>query len=430
MGFLNETGLQRVWEHILAKLNLKADKTEIEALQTALDSKSDWNQNDTTAVDYIKNRTHWEEEEVTYSFEHTFTWNEEEWEYPAVENNGFQLVDGVIYTVTINEVTLPCKAKENDLYFLPSNPEASLRYPTDEETAYGVVQYGDYRFACLSDGTLWLSGFGYSEVHSSPLQPLDSVNVSITGTAGGIHKLSSKFLNIDNEVVAESENPVSGMAVFNYVAENSRTQPDWNQHDETQPDYVKNRTHWEKTEIVTLLDNQVLTYDYGSIEYFVSSNHEIVLISGVTYDVTIDGITLQCEAYGDYGDLISFDFGFSEDLSYQGVYDSYDGYFTIIDDNWASDDPDYAPKEQITVSIVGPNHQVKTLPSYFLNLEEEEAKRQLSKISVPLTGGTMKGVLYAGSSFQRPEASLLRNSKILSSEKTPTTNGEIYWTYE
>lgn len=157
--------------------------------------QSDWNQNDTTAVDYIKNRTHWEEEEVTYSFEHTFTWDEEEWEYPAVENNGFQLVDGVIYTVTIDEITLPCKAKENNLYFLPSNPEASLRYPTDEETAYGVVQYGDYQLG-LSDGTLWIWGFGYADNHFSPQQPLDSVNVSITGTAGGIHKLDNRFLDI------------------------------------------------------------------------------------------------------------------------------------------------------------------------------------------------------------------------------------------
>lgn len=45
------------------------------------------------------------------------------------------------------------------------------------------------------------------------------------------------------------------------------------------------------------------------------------------------------------------------------------------------------------------------------------------------TGGTFTGAVYAGSSYQSYSSSLLRNSKLVSSDTTPTVNGEINWTY-
>ena len=44
-------------------------------------------------------------------------------------------------------------------------------------------------------------------------------------------------------------------------------------------------------------------------------------------------------------------------------------------------------------------------------------------------GGTFNGSVYAGSGHQDYDVSLLRNSKLVSSETTPTYNGEIYWVY-
>lgn len=49
--------------------------------------------------------------------------------------------------------------------------------------------------------------------------------------------------------------------------------------------------------------------------------------------------------------------------------------------------------------------------------------------AMPKTGGTFTGTVYAGSSYQSYSLSLLRNSKLVSSETTPTYNGEIYWVY-
>lgn len=52
----------------------------------------------------------------------------------------------------------------------------------------------------------------------------------------------------------------------------------------------------------------------------------------------------------------------------------------------------------------------------------------LASAALPLSGGTMTGELYAGT--QTESASLLRNSKLVTTEITPTVNGEIIWLCE
>lgn len=48
MPFLDKAGLAHLWDHIIAKLNTKADKEDLK--------QSDWNQTDYTKLDYIKNK--------------------------------------------------------------------------------------------------------------------------------------------------------------------------------------------------------------------------------------------------------------------------------------------------------------------------------------------------------------------------------------
>lgn len=48
---------------------------------------------------------------------------------------------------------------------------------------------------------------------------------------------------------------------------------------------------------------------------------------------------------------------------------------------------------------------------------------------MPKSGGTFTGTIKAGSSYQSYSTSLLRNSKLVSTDTTPTVNGEICWTY-
>ena len=50
--------------------------------------------------------------------------------------------------------------------------------------------------------------------------------------------------------------------------------------------------------------------------------------------------------------------------------------------------------------------------------------------AIPKSGGTFTGtVKAAGEGYQAPGTSLLRNSRLVSADTTPTVNGEIFWTY-
>lgn len=57
-----------------------------------------------------------------------------------------------------------------------------------------------------------------------------------------------------------------------------------------------------------------------------------------------------------------------------------------------------------------------------------KAKSQAAA-AMPKSGGTFTGTIKAGSSYQSYSTSLLRNSKLVSSDTTPSVNGEINWTY-
>ena len=76
-------------------------------------------------------------------------------------------------------------------------------------------------------------------------------------------------------------------------AKRSDTQPDWNQNDDTKPDYVKNRTHWTEPEILDVIFQQddVALYDATD---FLQSEQSLVLseelVVGDTYNVNIDGV--------------------------------------------------------------------------------------------------------------------------------------------
>jgi hypothetical protein len=85
MPFLDKTGLAHLWEHIVARLNTKADKAEI--------MQSDWLQTDNTQLDYIKNKP-----EIV-SDEEFFNWIiEEKIVEPIASTNG------EIYITNNNEI--------------------------------------------------------------------------------------------------------------------------------------------------------------------------------------------------------------------------------------------------------------------------------------------------------------------------------------
>ena len=61
---------------------------------------------------------------------------------------------------------------------------------------------------------------------------------------------------------------------------------------------------------------------------------------------------------------------------------------------------------------------------------EDYANASHNQAASTITAGMFGGQVVASSSGQTYSTSLLRNSKLVSAETTPTVNGEICWTYE
>ena len=75
----------------------------------------------------------------------------------------------------------------------------------------------------------------------------------------------------------------------------SGVQPDWNQNDETQPDYVKNRPFYEDVAETVLVEESILSFTTpeGSF-YYAAIPTTIELTAGETYKVSWDGATYEC----------------------------------------------------------------------------------------------------------------------------------------
>ena len=61
---------------------------------------------------------------------------------------------------------------------------------------------------------------------------------------------------------------------------------------------------------------------------------------------------------------------------------------------------------------------------------EDYATANHTQSASTITAGTFAGQVVANSAGQSPSVSLLRNSKLVATETTPTVDGEICWTYE
>ena len=176
--------------------------------------QSDWEQNDDTQPDYIKNRTHYE---ATVEFvdmdtpnkgDHPFDWQSvpvggEEYKVTYVQN-GNTYTENVTATQSGAVVTLSVTGGNIITY----NPNASPNGNINSKNKY---------------------------THFTVIQE-------------GVHKLNEKF--IPDTIARRGDNTSNfvndGDGNSPFVTKDEIAQPDWNQNDPEAPDHVKNRTHWEE----------------------------------------------------------------------------------------------------------------------------------------------------------------------------------------
>ena len=190
-------------------LSNKVDKSELkEEIDKISENivQSDWNQNDETSVDYIKNRTHWEEDTL------------ETREFIADSSDGGRITD-LEFAKLLWENRKEAKYTANGYDY---------SYSSDElENWNGYL----YRFSLVGPRSAFEITINYDTgliVFGQPSGQGDFANGSISVNAKKVHQLDPKYL--PDEALAQA---------------------DWNQNDETAVDYIKNRTHYAEGVTVT-----------------------------------------------------------------------------------------------------------------------------------------------------------------------------------
>ena len=167
-------------------------RTIINGLKTYIQkSRGNWNQNDETAADYIKNRTHWSEVSLVEILPEITIYIEED--YDKISND-ITLELGKTYNVTFNGKEYNCTAWSNGEAILIGN--GSIYGGRD--VASGNIGGNNEPFSCDNeDGTLYLN-VSESGTHT----------VRISYQSEVIHKIDKKYLPIKNVLDGSAEGSV------------------------------------------------------------------------------------------------------------------------------------------------------------------------------------------------------------------------------
>lgn len=271
-----------------------ATKKYVDDSVTAIDIQADWSVSDETDKAYIQNRTHYEEEEITYEtileeyVEVIHNLPESAPEYKTWFSTTLSLINGDNYIITFDGITKTVKCENNKLEFtLKESDNWNYTYVIDTNTIRGIdFDTSDYA------GDLKIE----HEIKSTQVKTLDEKYIPDT------------ILRVADQ-----------------------TQSDWNVNDPTDKAYIQNRTHYEAT--TTTLEN-ILTEEVAMES---TPSHEfpdiIDIIDGETYTVTFNGVSQEivCELgtlpfeYNGY--IYEITFSFIEDP--EGTAELLNGTLTI-----------------------------------------------------------------------------------------------------
>lgn len=218
--------------------------------------QSDWNQNDETAIDYVKNRTHWEKKSTEVVCSGTF--------------------EGSYYDIGIDNIqNMPHPGDTCHVVFDNIEYEC-VAFDEQIEGAYTTCIGNKLYINNSSDGT----GEPFILI-------LDVENgLAWINCDSGAHTFSI-------EVIHEEIHPIDPK----YLPDN--IQSNWNQNDPDALDYVKNRPCYTSGPVETIiLEEQVTTIDENNYGFGYSElNGRILFTIDETYIVNFNGTKYECVAF-------------------------------------------------------------------------------------------------------------------------------------
>lgn len=251
--------LEKVLKPIVDLIRTKADKTDI--------LQSDWNQTDETAVDYVKNRTHYEFYGIA----------------PIIQvNGGGELYSGgamVRYTnvAPVNDFEL---FETDKPYIVTYNGVSDTIFCTNDTLLTAAEGGLPNIFANTGISSIMIVAYESDNTYLIRVTG-GSVNdvLSVEREGNGVVRLPEKYIPKSIARTSHITDALDIMtAQIDDVKENIK-QADWNQVDAAAIDYVKNRTHYDD------VYNYEFTWD-GNTEGHVCAIYE-------KDNVTPGGMTVQ-----------------------------------------------------------------------------------------------------------------------------------------
>lgn len=185
-------------------------------------------------------------------------------------------------------------------------------------------------------------------------------------------------------------------------------QVDWNQNDETSPDYVKNRTHYIEKTFMELLPESDVGSDYIDL-------YDVPIFSKLTPDakciVTIDGIEYETTArHNTYNAYEWYIVGNSELLGEGGDFDlhlPFGFYIDRYDENWGQ-----CSEEVSTVKIECIGETVVKIPEIYLPTKIGiEGTGSYSEVFNDLSGNTASGDYSRAENFKTTASGYASNAQ-------------------
>ena len=230
-------------------------------------STADWSQNDKSADNYVKNRTHWEETvENVILHEQTL--------------EGFGLMEEPLYVV-VNAFYI--EPELNQTYTITWD---GVRYDAQCQEADGLYYLGNENYVFMEGGgdipfAIIFSGDIFVVTESTET----SHTISITTSETVVHKIDEKYLP------------------------KLASTPDWNQNDPDGEGYIKNRPFYEVVDWIPYAEEQAITLNYsGGTTPVTTADDNLWPHYGQDFKVVFDGEEYRGTVWEDSDVTYRFDF--------------------------------------------------------------------------------------------------------------------------
>ena len=250
--------------------------------------QADWEQNDPNAIDYIKNKPFWTKNKIIPLFA------------PQKIRFPFDEMDNMWITqIVINDCPIDQNVVGQEVTAIIDDVEYKTTITaTDESFGFSIL---DYNFTLYSDKTA-IDYYGPANLdtftHYATIQLLLSIEQ--------IKKIDLKFINYTDIIEEDNSKLITSGAVAVALAninipegDGEQVQVDWNQADDSQLDYIKNKPFYEYGIERLIVDNQrAINYPEEMIfeanltmvegTFPVNAGQQVrVVVDGISYQTTV-----------------------------------------------------------------------------------------------------------------------------------------------